>query len=161
MWVVLLTSTLVHAAFSFRFELSRVSQSSVKLLLSFVSTTILGSVSHRDLWPRFLLSPRHLHVQKWSLLFDKGRSQFFYVGAIFVALLATFSGKFLLVLASTVNLGSKSWRTHDHISLPHNSGSGETSGVRRVSKCSCTYGDLCHQTHVVEARIYAWSMDSG
>jgi hypothetical protein len=28
--------------------------------------------SPRDLWPRFLFSPRHVRVSKWDLLFDEG-----------------------------------------------------------------------------------------
>jgi hypothetical protein len=93
---------------------------SVELLLAFAITIILSFRSRRDLWPRFLFSPRHVHVYKWGLLFDGGRGRSFCVGATFVApqfqheyilSVTPAADKLLLALASTVILGSESHGT--------------------------------------------------
>jgi hypothetical protein len=69
-----------------------------------------------------------LYVLKWGLLFDEWRSQTTTGNSPSTEAVRPCdgSGKFLLALASTVILGSDFRGTHDHSSLPHDSGSHAT-----------------------------------
>jgi hypothetical protein len=69
---------------------------SVKLLLILISTVILVVRSPRDLWPRFLLSPRHV-FRSGASSSTRGR-----VGlAVCCILVSILTPKLVLVLAST------------------------------------------------------------